>query len=34
MELIEREETDAVRRIQTSFADVERRQVEQLERIL
>jgi hypothetical protein len=33
-ELIEREETDAVRRIQTSFADVERRQIEQLERIL
>lgn len=33
-ELIEREETDAVRRIQASFADVERRQVEQLERIL
>jgi uncharacterized phage infection (PIP) family protein YhgE len=34
MELIEREENDAVRRIQMSFADVERRQVEQLERIL
>jgi colicin import membrane protein len=33
-ELIEREETDAVRRIQVNFADVERRQVEQLERIL
>jgi DNA repair exonuclease SbcCD ATPase subunit len=33
-ELIEREETDAVRRIQATFADVERRQVEQLERIL
>lgn len=34
MEMIEREETDAVRRIQTSFTEVERRQVEQLERIL
>jgi uncharacterized phage infection (PIP) family protein YhgE len=33
-ELIEREETDAVRRIQMSFADVERRQTEQLERLL
>jgi hypothetical protein len=33
-ELIEREETDATRRIQASFADVERRQLEQLERIL
>jgi hypothetical protein len=33
-ELIEREETDAVRRIQSGFADVERRQLEQLERIL
>jgi uncharacterized phage infection (PIP) family protein YhgE len=33
-ELIEREETDAVRRIQMSFADVERRQREQLERVL
>src|SRR5438046_8816278 len=32
--MIEREETDAVRRIQVNFADVERRQVEQLERIL
>jgi hypothetical protein len=34
MELIEREEGDAVRRIQMSFADVERRQSEHLERIL
>lgn len=34
MELIEREENDAVGRIQMSFADVERRQVEQLERML
>ena len=33
-ELIEREESEAVRRIQMNFADVERRQVEQLERIL
>jgi hypothetical protein len=33
-ELIEREETDAVRRIQAGFADVERRQLEHLERIL
>ena len=33
-ELIEREETDAMQRIQAGFADVERRQVEQLERIL
>jgi len=33
-ELIEREETDATRRIQSGFADVERRQLEQLERIL
>jgi hypothetical protein len=33
-EMIEREETDAVRRIQAGFADVERRQLEQLERIL
>ena len=31
---IEREETEAMRRIQASFADVERRQVEQLERTL
>jgi hypothetical protein len=31
---IEREEGDAARRIQISFADVERRQVEQLERVL
>src|SRR2546425_218916 len=34
LELIEREETDATRRIQAGFADVERRQLEQLERIL
>ena len=34
MELIEREEADAVRRIQMSFADVERRQAEHLERVL
>lgn len=33
-EQIEREETEATRRIQSSFADVERRQVEQLQRIL
>ena len=33
-ELIEREETDAMRRIQAGFADVERKQIEQLERIL
>ena len=33
-ELIEREEQDALRRIQAGFADVERRQLEQLERIL
>lgn len=33
-ELIEREETEATRRIQAGFADVERRQLEQLERIL
>jgi uncharacterized phage infection (PIP) family protein YhgE len=33
-ELIEREETEALRRIQAGFADVERKQVEQLERIL
>jgi uncharacterized phage infection (PIP) family protein YhgE len=33
-ELVEREETDAVRRIQSGFADVERRQIEQLDRIL
>jgi hypothetical protein len=33
-ELIEREETEAMRRIQAGFADVERKQVEQLERIL
>ena len=31
---IEREETDASRRIQSSFSEVERRQVEQLERVL
>ncbi len=34
VELIEREETDATGRIQMSFADVERRQIEQLERVL
>jgi uncharacterized phage infection (PIP) family protein YhgE len=33
-ELIEREETDAMRRIQAGFAEVERKQIEQLERIL
>src|SRR5206468_261512 len=33
-ELIEREETDAMRRIQAGFADVERKQIEQLERKL
>jgi hypothetical protein len=33
-ELIEREESDATGRIQMSFADVERRQIEQLERVL
>src|SRR2546426_2394259 len=33
-ELIEREEADATRRIQAGFADVERRQLEQLERLL
>jgi hypothetical protein len=33
-ELIEREESDAVRRIQAGFADVERRQLEQLQRML
>ena len=31
---IEREEADATRRIQSTFLDVERRQVEQLERVL
>jgi hypothetical protein len=31
---VEREETEAMRRLQSSFADVERRQVEQLERTL
>jgi hypothetical protein len=31
---IEREETEAMRRIQSSFADVERRQIENMERIL
>ena len=31
---IEREQTEAARRIQVSFADVERRQVQQLERVL
>jgi len=34
LELIEREETDATRRIHAGFADVERRQLEQLERIV
>jgi hypothetical protein len=34
MEQIEREETEAMGRIQAGFADVERRQVEQLDRIL
>jgi hypothetical protein len=34
LELIEREETDATRRIQAGFADVERRQLEHLERIV
>jgi len=33
-ELIEREETDAMRRIQAGFAEVERKQIEQLDRIL
>jgi hypothetical protein len=33
-EQIEREETEAMRRIQASFGDVERRQVEQLQRIV
>jgi hypothetical protein len=33
-EQIEREETDATRRIETTFAEVERRQVEQLQRVL
>jgi hypothetical protein len=33
-ETIEREEAEALRRIQAGFADVERKQVEQLERIL
>ena len=33
-EQIEREETEAMRRIQAAFADVERKQVEQLDRIL
>jgi hypothetical protein len=33
-EQIEREEAEAMRRIQASFADVERRQVEQLERVV
>jgi uncharacterized phage infection (PIP) family protein YhgE len=33
-EVIEREEAEAMRRIQAGFADVERRQVEQLQRIL
>ena len=34
MRRVEREETDASRRIQSTFAEVERRQVEQLERVL
>jgi len=33
-EQIERDETEAMRRIQAAFADVERRQVEQLQRVL
>jgi uncharacterized phage infection (PIP) family protein YhgE len=33
-ELIEREETEAMRRIQAGFAEVERKQIEQLDRIL
>jgi hypothetical protein len=33
-EQIEREETEAMRRIHASFADVERRQVEQLQRVV
>jgi uncharacterized phage infection (PIP) family protein YhgE len=33
-ELIEREETEAMRRIQAGFAEVERKQIEQLQRIL
>jgi uncharacterized phage infection (PIP) family protein YhgE len=33
-ELIEREETEAMRRIQAGFADVERKQIEQLDRML
>src|SRR5207302_5748291 len=33
-ELLEREETEAMRRIHAGFADVERKQIEQLERIL
>src|SRR5439155_22853136 len=33
-EQIEREETDATRRIQVAFTEVERRQVEQLQRVL
>jgi len=33
-EMIEREETEAMRRIQAGFADVERKQIEQLDRIL
>jgi uncharacterized phage infection (PIP) family protein YhgE len=33
-EVLEREETEAMRRIQAGFADVERKQVEQLQRIL
>ena len=33
-EMIEREETEAMRRIQAGFAEVERKQIEQLDRIL
>jgi hypothetical protein len=33
-ELIEREETEAMRRIQAGFTEVERKQIEQLDRIL
>ena len=33
-ELVEREETEAMRRIHSGFAEVERKQIEQLERIL
>jgi hypothetical protein len=33
-EMIEREETEATRRIQAGFAEVERKQIEQLDRVL